>query len=74
MNEKSTEPRGSAAIRSEREDKFLTPPSIYDRDEADDEPGHWFEPAPLAPLFDLAPQPGTDDEGAAWERAEQTLS
>lgn len=53
------------------------PPSIYDRDEAEGDPVHWFEPPPIEPLIDLDARPAPAlavSESDDWDRAQRTLS
>ncbi|MEO1458397.1 MAG: helix-turn-helix domain-containing protein [Pseudomonadota bacterium] len=57
------------------DDELLMPPSIYDRDEADSDLVHWFEPPPIEPLIDLDARPALAvSESDDWHRAERTLS
>ncbi|MEM9761071.1 MAG: helix-turn-helix domain-containing protein [Pseudomonadota bacterium] len=57
------------------DDELLMPPSIYDRDEADSDFVHWFEPPPIEPLIDLDARPALAvSESDDWHRAERTLS
>lgn len=75
MSEKLPARRGAVAIAAELDDELLTPPSIYDREETEDDSVHWFELPPMEPLIDLDARPAlTLFESADWHRAEQTLS
>ncbi|MEO1598901.1 MAG: helix-turn-helix domain-containing protein [Pseudomonadota bacterium] len=75
MNRKPPQNFGTTALDDVPEDAFLGPPSIYDREETEDDLGHWFDPPALEPLVDLNPQARASvDDRVQWQRAEQALA